>query len=377
MIEAVTNTMSSIKPSQKYREIMRESGFVSDPAQQQAIVLLDKLLDRLMKMETRRQPLNWWQKLLDGDKSVKPVTGIYFWGGVGRGKTFLMDLFYQCLPTESKQRVHFHQFMNAIHQSLKQAANMENPLQHIARELSMKVKILCLDEFVITDIADAMIMSGLLEALFEQGVVLVTTSNSPPQGLYCDGLQRARFLPAIALLDLHCEVVNLDSGQDYRLLGLRQTHMYTTPHSARVLDEINAYLSDRVTPFQSQMTQLVINGRDLDFQMCAEDTVWFDFDALCKTARSQNDYLELARLFNTLILTDIEVMTAQTDDIARRFVLLIDILYDHHVILICSAAASPEQLYQGNRLAFEFERTASRLIEMQSEQYLGQAHTQQ
>ena len=189
MIEAVTNTMSSIKPSQKYREIMQESGFVSDPAQQQAIVLLDKLLDRLMKTETR-QPLNWWQKLLTRDKSVKPVTGIYFWGGVGRGKTFLMDLFYQCLPTESKQRVHFHHFMNAIHQSLKQAANMENPLQHIARELSIKVKIICLDEFVITDIADAMIMSGLLKALFEQGVVLVTTSNSPPQGLYYDGLQR-------------------------------------------------------------------------------------------------------------------------------------------------------------------------------------------
>jgi predicted ATPase len=376
MIEAATNTMNSIKPSQKYREIMQESGFVSDPAQQHAIVLLDKLLDRIVKTETR-QPSNWWQKFLVGDKSVKPVTGIYFWGGVGRGKTFLMDLFYQCLPTESKQRVHFHQFMNTIQQSLKQAANMENPLQHIARELSIKVKILCLDEFVITDIADAMIMSGLLEALFEQGVVLVTTSNSPPQRLYQDGLQRARFLPAIALLDLHCEVVNLDSGQDYRLLGLQQTHMYTTPHSARVLDEINAYLSDRVTPFQSQMTRLVINGRDLDFQMCAEDTVWFDFDALCKTTRSQNDYLELARLFNTLILTDIEVMTAQTDDIARRFVLLIDILYDHHVILICSAAASPGQLYQGKRLAFEFERTASRLIEMQSEQYLGKAHTQQ
>ena len=365
-----------MKPSQKYREIMQVSGFVSDPAQQHAIVLLDKLQDRLM-MRPTRQPLNWWQKLLTGNKSVKPVTGIYFWGGVGRGKTFLMDIFYQCLPTESKQRVHFHQFMNAIHQSLKQAGDTENPLQHIARELSLKVRILCLDEFVITDIADAMIMSGLLEALFEQGVVLVTTSNSPPQKLYHDGLQRARFLPAIALLDLHCEVVNLDSGQDYRLQGLQQTHLYTVPHSARVLDEINAYLSDRVIPFQSQAPQLVINGRDLDFQMCAEDTVWFDFDELCKTTRSQNDYLELARLFNTLILTDIEVMTGQTDDIARRFVLLIDILYDHHVILICSAAVSPKQLYQGDRLAFEFERTASRLIEMQSEQYISKAHTQQ
>ena len=376
MTEAVTNSTNSMKPSQKYQEIMQESGFVSDSAQQHAIVLLDKLQDRLMMTPTP-QPLSWWQKFLTGNKSVKPVTGMYFWGGVGRGKTFLMDIFYQCLPIESKQRAHFHQFMNAIHQSLKQAGDTENPLQHIARELSIKVRILCLDEFVITDIADAMIMSGLLEALFEQGVVLVTTSNSPPQKLYHDGLQRARFLPAIALLDLHCEVVNLDSGQDYRLQGLQQTHLYTVPHSAQVLDEIKAYLSDRVIPFQSQAPRLVINGRDLDFQMCAEDTVWFDFDELCKTTRSQNDYLELARLFNTLILTDIEVMTGQTDDIARRFVLLIDILYDHHVILICSAAVSPKQLYQGDRLAFEFERTASRLIEMQSEQYISKAHTQQ
>lgn len=365
-----------MKPSQKYREIMQESGFVSDPAQQHSIALLDSLQDRLMNKQIR-QPTSWWQQLLVGKKPEKSVKGIYFWGGVGRGKTFLMDIFYQCLPIESKQRTHFHQFMNTIHQSLKQAGNMENPLRHIARDLSTKLKILCLDEFVITDIADAMIMSGLLEALFAQGVVLVTTSNGPPQKLYHDGLQRARFLPAIALLNLHCEVVNLDGGHDYRLQGLQQTHMYTVPHSSRVLDEINVYLSERVTPFQSQMTRLTINGRNLSFQMCAEDTIWFDFDELCKTSRSQNDYLELARLFNTLILTDIEVMTGQTDDVARRFVLLVDILYDHHVILICSAAVSPEQLYQGDRLAFEFERTASRLIEMQSERYLGKAHTQQ
>jgi len=355
---------------------MQGSGFVDDPAQHHAIARLDSLQDRLMKKQTR-QPTSWWQQFLAGNKSGKSVTGIYFWGGVGRGKTFLMDIFYQCLPIEAKQRSHFHQFMNRIHLSLKQAGNMENPLQHIAKDLSIEAKILCLDEFVITDIADAMIMSGLLEALFEQGVVLVTTSNSPPQKLYQNGLQRARFLPAIALLNLHCEVVNLDSGHDYRLQGLQQTHMYTAPHSPQLLDEISAYLSDRVIPFQSQMTQLVVNGRELDFKMCAEDTVWFDFDALCKTTRSQKDYLELARLFNTLILTDIEVMTGQTDDIARRFVLLIDILYDHRVILICSAAVSPEQLYQGDRLAFEFERTASRLIEMQSEQYLSKAHTQQ
>jgi cell division protein ZapE len=370
------NTISPMKPSQQYLEIMQESGFDSDPAQQRAITLLDGLQNRLLKQPTRRRE-NWWQQFIPAGQSGKRVAGIYFWGGVGRGKTFLMDIFYQCMPDKSKQRIHFHQFMNQVHQSLNNMTDTENPLQHIARDISSRVKLLCLDEFVITDIADAMIMSGLLEELFDQGVVLVTTSNNHPQNLYRDGLQRARFLPAIELLNTHCDVVNLDGGHDFRLLGLKQTHLYTIPHSAEVLDEVNAYLSERVLPFQTQLEELSINGRNLGFLMCAEDTVWFNFEQLCKTTRSQNDYLELARLFNTLILTDIKIMTAATDDIARRFVLLIDVLYDHHVIFICSAPLSPEKLYQGDRLAFEFERTSSRLIEMQSEQYLSKAHTQQ
>lgn len=365
-----------MKPSEKYLEIKRQSGFVTDAAQQHSINLLDSLHVRLLQSRPRL-PIAWWRRLIAKKQSSEPVQGLYFWGGVGRGKTFLMDIFYQNLPIESKQRAHFHQFMNQIHAALKATPELDNPLRHIAGEISSRVSVLCLDEFVITDIADAMIMSGLLEVLFEQGVVLITTSNSAPQELYQDGLQRARFLPAIDIICQHCEVVNLDGGQDYRLLGLQKTHLYTVPHSSAVVDEIKAWLAHRVTPFQSQTTRLVINSRHLSFQMCAEDTVWFDFDELCKTSRSQNDYLELAKLFSTLILTDIEVMNAHSDDVARRFVLLIDILYDHHVILICSAPVSPEKLYQGERLAFEFERTASRLIEMQSQQYLASAHTQQ
>jgi len=365
-----------MNPSDKYLEIVRQSEFITDRAQQDTLALFDKLHNELLHRTSVRKS-SWWRRFVSIKDSPIPLRGIYIWGSVGRGKTFLMDVFYQCLPVEAKKRIHFHQFMNDIHNALKQHQGVGNPLQKVARQLSRDTRILCLDEFVIIDIADAMIMSGLLEALFEAGVVLVTTSNSQPKNLYYDGLQRARFLPTIDLIHQNCQVVNLDGSEDYRLRGLQQTHLFTVPHSPQVMDEINAYLSDRVTPYQSRANHLSINGRSLSFQVCAEDTIWFSFDELCKTTRSQNDYLELARMFNTLILTDIEVMSSQSDDVARRFVLLIDVLYDHQVILICSAASSPVKLYQGKRLAFEFERTASRLIEMQSQQYLAQAHSSQ
>ncbi len=363
-------------PSEKYQDIVQQSGFTTDDAQQDTLALFDKLQHDLSQQLSSRRS-TWWQKLVPEKKSPQPLRGIYLWGGVGRGKTFLMDIFYQCLPIESKRRIHFHQFMNDVHQSLKQLKGLENPLQNVATQLSKNTRILCLDEFVIIDIADAMIMYGLLEALFARSVVLVTTSNSPPHNLYHDGLQRARFLPAIDLINHNCNVVNLDSGEDYRLQGLKQTHLYAVPHSPQALKEINAYLTERVTAYQSRATQLTINGRNLSFQVCAEDTIWFSFEDLCKTTRSQNDYLELARMFNTLVLTDIEVMSSRSDDVARRFVLLIDVLYDHRVKLICSAAENPDKLYQGKRLTFEFERTASRLIEMQSQKYLAQAHSSQ
>lgn len=274
-------------------------------------------------------------------------------------------------------RAHFHDFMNQVHHALNQHSNQKNPLDKIAKDLASKIKVLCLDEFVITDIGDAMIMAGLLEPLFDTGVILVTTSNSAPDNLYQDGLQRARFLPAIELIFRHCDVFNLDGGEDYRLKGLQQTHLYTVPHSSTAIDEIRRYLDEHITSIQERREYLNINGRELGFQVCAEDTIWFTFDELCKTTRSQNDYLEIARLFNTLILTDIEKMSAMQDDVARRFVLLIDVIYDHRVKLICTAESSAEDLYQGERLAFEFERTSSRLIEMQSQGYLAKAHTQQ
>lgn len=287
----------------------------------------------------------------------------------------LMDLFYQSLPESIRgQRSHFHGFMNQVHDALKQLKGEENPLSRVATQIAEDTDVLCLDEFVIIDIGDAMIMAGLLETLFEKGVTLVTTSNAEPARLYHDGLQRARFLPAIGLLQQNCRVVNIDGGEDYRLRYLQQTNLYMVPHDEQSISSIQRYLDEHVIPFQQCPPQLIVNDRVLQPEYCGEDCVWFRFQQICQTDRSQDDYLELSRLFNTLIISEIPVMNSQSDDAARRFVLLIDVLYDHHVKLICSAAASPHHLYQGKRLAFEFERTASRLIEMQSDAYLQQGH---
>lgn len=353
---------------------MDQAGFVVDTAQQRSIALLDDLYQRVLD----GRPQSWWRGLLSKQGKWSRIKGLYFWGGVGRGKTLLMDIFFQSLPAEvSSERTHFHSFMNRIHASLQRHGNIENPLQQVARDIAAKTRVLCLDEFVIIDIGDAMIMAGLLEQLFAEGVVLVTTSNAAPGNLYHDGLQRARFLPAIDLITRNCDVVNLDGDKDYRLRFLQQTELYSVPHNVEIESSIREYIDQHVAPMQTQQRELNINGRVLAHQYCAEDTVWFSFAQLCETTRSQNDYLELARFFNTLILTDIRQMDKSSDDVARRFVLLIDILYDHQVKLICSAAAGPDQLYLGNRLKIEFERTASRLIEMQSQEYLAQAHSLQ
>ncbi len=359
-----------MKPSQRYRALIEQPGFVADAMQQRSAAVLDELLARLLA-STRT---SWWRGLVDKRRWPK-TRGLYFWGGVGRGKTLLMDLFFQSLPPEVPgERIHFHRFMNDVNRALQGHRHQQEPLRRVAAEIAQRSRVLCLDEFVIIDIGDAMIMAGLLEALFAEGVVLVTTSNAAPQELYRDGLQRARFLPAIDLICEHCDVVNLDGDEDYRLRFLRQTEIYSVPHGDATDTAIRAHLEKHVAPVQSEAQVLKINGRVMAPRFCAKDTVWFNFAELCETMRSQNDYLELARFFNTLILTDIRQMGAADDDIARRFVLLVDVLYDHRVKLICSAAESPDQLYTGKRLEFEFERTASRLIEMQSAEYLGEAH---
>jgi cell division protein ZapE len=362
-------------PSQNYQLLMQQPGFVADASQLSALVLLDDLFVQLSQVTPVQSGWRGW--FARRSATARPQ-GLYFWGGVGRGKTLLMDLFYQSLPaTVASRRTHFHSFMNQVHAALRQKQNRQKPLQEVAGDIAASTRVLCLDEFVIIDIGDAMLMAGLLEALFAAGVVLVTTSNAAPGELYRDGLQRARFLPAIALIEAHCQVVNLDGGHDYRLRFLQQTDLYTVPHDPATDARIQDWVDQHVAPVQAQRQQLTINGRELSPRYCAEDTVWFGFAELCEGARSQGDYLELARFFTTIIVTDIPRMGRADDDVARRFVLLIDVLYDHQVKLICSAASSPDQLYTGKRLRFEFDRTASRLIEMQSSEYLARAHSQQ
>ena len=361
----------NLKPSERYDQLMTQPGFVRDESQASSVVLLDELL---LRLEAHEEP-GFLQRLFSRNQSGSSVEGLYLWGGVGRGKTMLMDLFYQSLPdTIRGQRSHFHGFMNQVHHALKQVKGKSDPLALVASDIATNTDVLCLDEFVIIDIGDAMIMAGLLETLFKEGVTLVTTSNAEPSNLYKDGLQRARFLPAIGLLESHCQVVNIDGGEDYRLRYLQQTDLFMVPHGEASTATMQRYLDEHVVPFQESMDHLMINDRQLTVKYCGEDCVWFCFAAICETERSQDDYLELSRLFNTMIISEIPVMDRHSDDAARRFVLLIDVLYDHHVNLICSAAANPQHLYQGKRLAFEFERTASRLIEMQSEDYLQQAH---
>lgn len=361
-----------MQPSDKYNEFMRQSGFLTDSAQQHTIYLLDYLNKEIK--HNRRMNSGLWQKLTDlFRRSKQPLQGMYIWGGVGRGKTFLMDIFFEVLSIRDKKRFHFHHFMQQIHNRIDSAPDGCDPILEIAHDFAQQVKVLCLDEFVVNDIADAMLIGRLLEALFEQGVVLVTTSNSPPEALYKDGLQRDNFLPAIGHLMQHCQVTNLDGGQDYRASRLQQTGLYQTPDNEQTRQSIREY-AEKYTVSDRHLTTLEINGREIQVEKCAEDMVWFSFAELCKTPRSRFDYLEIAREFSVVIITGIEAMNDGVDDVARRFVSLIDVLYDHRVKLVCSAAVAMEDLYRQQFLAFEFRRTLSRLREMQSSDYLARAH---
>ncbi len=361
-----------MKPSSKYADFLQQSGFYQDPAQQQAILLLDKLQAQLQAVET-----TGFEKLRNlfsrTNVSAPKTRGLYFWGGVGRGKTFLMDIFFETLALKAKKRIHFHKFMKQIHDQLALEKNGLDPLKRIASKVTDNSKVLCLDEFVVTDIGDAMLVGRLLSFLFDQGTILVTTSNTPPQDLYKDGLQRANFLPAIDLIIKHCEICNLDGGKDYRMLGLSDTDLYHFPHDQTAVSNINQYIKMHLVSGQYRQS-IEINGRQIPFEYCGEDTIWFSFEALCKTARSRMDFLEIAQLFGTVILTGIEQMGAQQSDAARRFISLIDVLYDHRVKLICTAEVAHHELYTDGALAFEFQRTVSRLQEMQSQGYMHQRH---
>ena len=357
-------------PSQRYAEGVARGDWQHDPAQQPALLELDRIHAALLAPVP--QPGAFAR--LFGAQAPPAPRGLYLWGGVGRGKTFLIDLFFDGLPAGEKRRTHFHRFMREVQQRLREHAGQRDPLATIAKEWRRSLRVLVLDEFFVSDIGDAMLLGRLLEHLFAEGVVLVTSSNAAPGELYKDGLQRARFLPAIALLERQCSVVLLDSDHDYRLRALTRSPVYRMPLDA----QSDAWLSERWQALGGDQAHvdagIVIDGRRIPVRARCKGLCWFDFAALCEGPRGNADYIEIAREFHTVLVGGIPRMDASCDDAARRFVHLVDELYDRHVNLVCTAAAAPMSLYAGERLTGAFERTSSRLIEMQSADYLASEH---
>lgn len=367
--------MSTDSLAARYARAIAAAGFQSDPAQQRAIAALERVREELLIAANAERTLGLWRRLV---RPLLPrrrsVRGLYLWGGVGRGKTWLMDLFYESLPIEDKARRHFHRFMRGVHDSLARHRNERDPLRAVARDLSTELRVLCLDELFVSDIADAMLLGGLFTDLVEQGVTLVFTSNVPPAALYREGLQRQRFLPAIALLERSCEVHDVDGTTDYRLRRLTRRptyHLSELTETANVLAAIFADLADGAS---GTAEALEIEGRPLPVVRRHDSVVWFEFEALCEGPRSQDDYVQIAREFSTVIVANVPRFDTTRENAARRFIALVDEFYDRRVNLVVSAAADPLGLYRGERLQFEFQRTTSRLIEMQSESYLASEH---
>ncbi len=302
------------------------------------------------------------------------VRGIYLWGGVGRGKTFLMDLFFESLAIREKRRVHFHRMMHEVHHRLKTLRFVENPLDKVAAGIAQDTRVLCFDEFFVSDIGDAMILGGLLEGFFQHGVTLVATSNSRPDDLYKDGLQRQRFLPAIKLLNEFTDVVNMDGGTDYRLRILQKAGTYLTPDDAVAAERLNYFFDESAAIQIETDADLSVNGRNIRARRCAKGVAWFRFGDICDGPRNQADYIEIARWYPSVIISGVPQFDVTSDDQARRFISLVVEFYDRRVKLILSADVDVPSLYSGTRLSFEFDRTVSRLTEMQSTEYLALPH---
>ena len=355
-------------PLQYYKYIIRHHGFKAEPSQEQAMSCLDELY--LDLISTDWPPgifIRWFGK-------VKPVRGIYLHGPTGRGKTLLMDSFYSCADFPEKHRLHFHRFMHDVHHQLSQLSNTTDPLKAVARHWASRVRLICLDEFHVSDIGDAMILSGLLDALFKEGVTLVTTSNIAIDDLYKNGLQRERFLPAIDLLKQYTTEIELGTGKDYRigLLAGNKVYHVTEKGQGNALLRTQFQTLANVPPKTER--NIEINEREFHYHAWANEMIWFSFDELCSKPRSVNDYLDIAISFHTVFIHDIPLMGEEKDDAAKRFVHLVDALYDNQVKLIVSAEAPVEQLYHGRLVKFEFNRTVSRLNEMGSQVYLAREH---
>jgi cell division protein ZapE len=352
-------------PRERYARDLARPGFVADAAQARAVDALQAVHEELVAKRPKRR--------LVGALRWPPVRGLYLWGSVGRGKTWLMDAFHESLPFSKKRRTHFHRFMLEVHARRKQHADEQDPIGKVASDIAAEARVLCFDEFFVSDIADAMILGRLTEVLFERGVTLVATSNVAPDGLYKDGLQRQNFVPAIERLQRHCAVLHLDSPTDYRLRALTHAEIYHSPSDAAAEANLAAWF-DELAPEPGRAGQLVIEGRPIKARRLADGVAWFDFAAVCQGARAAADYIEIAKTHHSVLLSKVPRLTADDEDAARRFITLIDEFYDRGVKLILAADVPRDELYAGTKLRFEFQRALSRLIEMQSQEYLARPH---
>lgn len=348
-----------------YDALLVERGYVADEAQMRAATALQELYANLLSFKVKRG--STLKRLLN---PPKPPKGVYFWGGVGRGKSFLMDCFYDSVPYRRKKRIHFHAFMQQIHRDLEKYKGEPDPMLRLAEQIAREVRLLCFDEFHVSDIADAMILGRLMDGLFANGVIIVMTSNYPPEKLYPNGLHRESFLPTIALLQKHLDVFEVDAGVDYRLRALEQVEIYHHPVDAAAEKKMLDYFRMVAGEEGKKGGHIEVLGRQVDTIRRSHGVIWFDFRTLCGGPRSQNDYLEIARGYHTVLLSHIPKMTQHQASEARRFTWLVDVFYDHRVKLIATADCEPEALYTEGTQSSEFFRTVSRLTEMHSREYL-------
>ncbi|CVF89673.1 cell division protein ZapE [Serratia marcescens] len=372
--------MQALSPLSRYQQALEAGEYQADEVQRRAVTQLDRIYQALQKPAASAPAGGLRGKLSrllgKGGETApqRPVQGLYMWGGVGRGKTWLMDMFFHSLPGDRKMRLHFHRFMLRVHEELTELQGRENPLDIVADGFKAETDVLCFDEFFVSDITDAMLLATLLQALFARGITLVATSNIPPDDLYRNGLQRARFLPAIDLINEFCDVMNVDAGIDYRLRTLTQAHLYLTPlndQTRATLDRMFVKLAGKAG---EEAPVLQINHRPLQAIRSVDGVLAVDFHTLCEEARSQLDYIALSRLYHSVILYNVQVMGPLKENTARRFLALVDEFYERHVKLVIGAEASMFEIYQGERLKFEYQRCLSRLQEMQSEEYLKLPH---
>jgi len=360
-----------------------QQNMVKDSAQIQTLRELQQISETLCQSGIQRRLQQHYPMLIAGFQwlnqlraryTIVPKNGIYLWGDVGRGKTWLMNLFFENLPITAKRRLHFHVFMQSIHQQLGKMKKQKNPLKIIGRSFARDTRVLCLDEFIVTNIADAMLLRGLLKSLIDNGVTLIVTSNRVPDDLYLNGLQRERFLPAIELIKQHTHVIHLDNGIDHRLALTEHSQLYLQPDSEQNNKQLETRFHELSAGLYQKNASITLFKRPVKTVALADKVVWFSFNIICSTPRAAQDYTEIARQFHTVFISAVPQMNAGNDDKARRFIYLIDALYDSKVKLLISAQQEPEKLYSGTLLEFAFHRTCSRLIEMRSQAYLAQQY---